>query len=278
LGCSSPPEGRARWTLRLLADKVVEMQIVESVSHETVRQTLKNILQPHRQEMWIIPPEQNGEFVAHMEEVLDLYREPYDPKRLMVNMDEQPVQLIKETSIPIPAAPGRPERIDYEYERNGTADIFMFTEPLTGKSHVSVRERRTSIDWAQEVKELLDVRYPEADIVQLVNDNLNTHKIDSLYEAFEPEEARRLAKRLEIHYTPKHGSWLNIAEIELSALTDQCLDRRIPDMDTLRKETKAWETKAWETKRNELQKGIDWRFTTSDARIKLKRLYPKIQT
>lgn len=223
--------------------------------------------------MWIIPPEQNGEFVAHMEEVLDLYREPYDPKRPMVNMDEQPVQLIKETRTPIPAAPGRPERIDYEYERNGTADIFMFTEPLTGKSHVSVRERRTSIDWAQEVKELLDVRYPEADIVQLVNDNLNTHKIGSLYEAFEPEEARRLARRLEIHYTPKHGSWLNIAEIELSALTGQCLDRRIPDMDTLRKETKAWETK-----RNELQKGVDWRFTTSDARIKLKRLYPKIQT
>lgn len=223
--------------------------------------------------MWIIPPEQNGEFVAHMEEVLDLYREPYDPKRPMVNMDEQPVQLIEETRTPIPAAPGRPERIDYEYERNGTADIFMSTEPLTGKSHVSVRERRTGIDWAQEVKELLDVRYPEADIVQLVNDNLNTHKIGSLYEAFEPEEARRLAKRLEIHYTPKHGSWLNIAEIELSALTGQCLDRRIPDMDTLRKETKAWETK-----RNELQKGIDWRFTTSDARIKLKRLYPKIQT
>lgn len=223
--------------------------------------------------MWIIPPEQNGEFVAHMEEVLDLYREPYDPKRPMVNMDEQPVQLIKETRTPIPAAPGRPERIDYEYERNGTADIFMFTEPLTGKSHVSVRERRTSIDWAQEVKELLDVRYPEADIVQLVNDNLNTHKVGSLYEAFEPEEARRLARRLEIHYTPKHGSWLNIAEIELSALTGQCLDRRIPDMDTLRKETKAWETK-----RNELQKGVDWRFTTSDARIKLKRLYPKIQT
>lgn len=208
--------------------------------------------------MWIIPPEQNGEFVAHMEEVLDLYREPYDPKRPMVNMDEQPVQLIKETRTPIPAAPGRPERIDYEYERNGTADIFMFTEPLTGKSHVSVRERRTSIDWAQEVKELLDVRYPEADIVQLVNDNLNTHKVGSLYEAFEPEEARRLARRLEIHYTPKHGSWLNIAEIELSALTGQCLDRRIPDMDTLRKETKAWETK-----RNELQKGVDWRFTVT---------------
>ena len=208
--------------------------------------------------MWIIPPEQNGEFVAHMEEVLDLYREPYDPKRPMVNMDEQPVQLIKETRTPIPAAPGRPERIDYEYERNGTADIFMFTEPLTGKSHVSVRERRTSIDWAQEVKELWDVRYPEADIVQLVNDNLNTHKVGSLYEAFEPEEARRLARRLEIHYTPKHGSWLNIAEIELSALTGQCLDRRIPDMDTLRKETKAWETK-----RNELQKGVDWRFTVT---------------
>ena len=229
--------------------------------------------------MWVIPPEQNGEFVAQMEETLDLYQLPYDPRWPMVNMDEQPVQLTKETRVPIPATPGspecpgHPELIDYEYERNGTANIFMFTEPLSGKRHVNIRKQRTAIDWAQEVKELLDVHYPEADGVCLISDNLNTHKIGSLYEAFPPEEAHRLATRLELHHTPKHGSWLNIAEIELSALTIQCLDRRIPDIETLRRETKAWESR-----RNELQKGVDWRFTTQDARIRLKRLYPKILT
>jgi hypothetical protein len=228
--------------------------------------------------MWVIPPEQNGQFVAQMEQTLDLYQMPYDPLRPMVNMDEQPVQLIKETRTPIPAkpsssdAPGSPEKFDYEYERNGVVNIFMFTEPLIGKRHVNIRERRTGIDWAHEIKELLDVHYPEAEVVRLVCDNLSTHKTGSLYEAFPPEEAHRLAKRLEIHHTPKHGSWLNIAEIELSALTSQCLDRRIPDVETLRKETKAWEKR-----RNGLQKGVDWRFTTSDARIRLKRLYPKIQ-
>jgi len=229
--------------------------------------------------MWVIPPEQNGQFVAQMEETLDLYQMPYDPSKPMVNMDEQPVQLVKETRAPIPAkagsadTPGSPERFDYEYERNGTANVFMFAEPLSGKRHVNIRERKTSIDWAQEIKELLDVHYPKADIVRLVCDNLNTHKIGSLYEAFPPEEAHRLSKRLEIHHTPKHGSWLNIAEIELSVLTSQCLDRRIPDIETLRKETKAWEKR-----RNGLQKGVDWRFTTNDARIRLKRLYPQIQT
>jgi hypothetical protein len=228
--------------------------------------------------MWVIPPEQNGEFVARMEEILDLYQTPYDPNKPMVNMDEQPIQFIKEKRIPIPATPGSddtpgsPERFDYEYERNGTGNVFMFTEPLSGTRYVSIRERKTAVDWAEEVKELLDVHYPEADIVRLVCDNLNTHKIGSLYVAFPPEEAHRLAKRLEIHYTPKHGSWLNIAEIELSALTIQCLDRRIPDIETMRKETKAWEKR-----RNGLQKGVDWRFTTNDARIRLKRLYPKIQ-
>jgi len=227
----------------------------------------------------VIPPEQNGQFVAQMEKVLDLYQMPYDPSKPMVNMDEQPVQLIKETRTPIPAKagsadkPGSPERFDYEYERNGTANVFMFTEPLSGTRHVNIRERKTALDWAEEIKELLDVHYPEADIVRLVCDNLNTHKIGSLYEAFPPEEAHRLAKRLEIHYTPKHGSWLNIAEIELSALTNQCLDRRIPDIETLRNETKAWEKR-----RNGLQKGVDWRFTTNDARIRLKRLYPKTQS
>lgn len=220
----------------------------------------------------MIPPEQNGEFVARMEEVLDLYHQPYDPSRPVVNMDEQPVQLIKETRDPIPAGPARPERVDYEYERNGTANIFMFTEPLSGNRHVSVRERKTGIDWALEIRDLLEIGYPEAKVIRLVCDNLNTHKIGSLYEAFSPEEARRLARRLEIHHTPKHGSWLNIAEIELSALTRQCLDRRIPNLETLRDETEAWEGR-----RNGSNKGVDWRFTAKDARIRLKRLYPNIQ-
>jgi hypothetical protein len=223
--------------------------------------------------MWVIPPEHSGEFVAHMEDVLDVYQTPYDPQVPMVCMDEQPVQLIKETRQPLPAAPGQPEKVDYEYERNGTANIFMFTEPLNGTRHVRVTEHRTAVDWAHEIRDLLEVRHPEAARVRLVCDNLNTHGIGSLYEAFPPEQARRLASRLEIHHTPKHGSWLNIAEIELSALTMQCLDRRIPDMETLTKETQQWEQR-----RNAAQKGVDWQFSTLDARIKLKRLYPQIQS
>ena len=207
-----------------------------------------------------------------MEEVLELYHLPHNPQIPLVCMDEQPVQLIKETRRPLPAAPGKPEKVDYEYERNGTANIFMFTEPLNGTRHVSVTEHRTAVDWANEIRDLLEVRYPEAARVRLVCDNLNTHGIGSLYEAFPPAKARELIKRLEMHHTPKHGSWLNIAEIELSALTGQCLDRRIPDIETLRHETRAWETR-----RNECHKGVDWQFTTQNARIKLKRLYPQIQ-
>jgi len=203
---------------------------------------------------------------------LELYCLPYDPNIPLVCMDEQPRQLIKETRTALPTMPGKPRRVDYEYERNGTAALFMFVEPLDAWRHVDVRERRTALDWAHEIRELLEVHYPNAPLVRLVCDNLNTHKIASLYEAFEPAEARVLAKRLEIHYTPKHGSWLNIAEVELSALSSQCLSRRIPDIDTLRNETQAWEQK-----RNAQQKGVDWQFTTHDARIKLKRLYPQLQ-
>jgi len=229
-------------------------------------------LKPHLRIGWCIPPGQSGEFVAHMEDVLELYCLPYNPAVPLVTTDEQPVQLTKEIRNKIAATPGHPERIDYEYERNGTAAIFMFTEPLGSWRRVSVRKRRTSVDWAHEIKQMLDVDFPEAEKVILICDNLNTHKIASLYEAFEPHEARRLVKRLEIHHTPKHGSWLNIAEIELSVLTKQCLDRRIPDMEKLQAETKAWEQD-----RNARQKGVDWQFTTQDARIKLKRLYPQIQ-
>lgn len=204
-----------------------------------------------------------------MEDVLELYCLPYNSNVPLICMDEQPVQIIKETREPIPVLPGKPVQYDYEYERNGTAVNFMFTEPLGGWRKVNVRERRTSVDWAQEIKELADVDYPTAEKIILVSDNLNTHKIPSLYEAFEPTEARRLAKRIEFHYTPKHGSWLNIAEIELSILTKQCLERRIPDIKILRKETKTWARE-----RNKKQKNVDWQFTTKDARIKLKRLYP----
>jgi len=207
-----------------------------------------------------------------MEQVLELYQLPYDPTIPLVCMDEKPVQLIKETRQPLPAAPGQPEKVDYEYERNGTANIFMFTEPLKGTRQVKVREQRTAVDWAYEVRDLLEVVYPDAERVRLVCDNLNTHELGSLYEAFPPETARALSKRLELYHTPKHGSWLNIAEIELSALTGQCLDRRIPDIETLRQETSAWEQR-----RNACQKGVDWQFTTQNARRKLKHLYPQVQ-
>ena len=219
----------------------------------------------------MIPPEQNAEFVASMEDVLDVYKRPYDPKHPVVCMDEQPTQLIKETRQRIAAKPGQTERYDYEYERNGTAVIFLFAEPLVGKRVVNVRKRRTAIDWAEEVKELLDTVYPDAEKVILVCDNLNTHKPASFYKAFPPAEARRLLNRLEIHYTPKHGSWLNIAEIELSALTRQCLSRKISDFEMLQQQIQIW----CKNKNNE-QNAINWQFTTKDARIKLKKLYPQI--
>lgn len=220
----------------------------------------------------MIPPPYNAEFVAHMEDVLEIYKRPYDPALPVICMDEQPTQLIKETRAKIAVEPGKPERVDYEYERNGTAANFMFTEPLGGWRKLNVRSQKTSIDWAQEIKELLDEDYPDAQKVILVCDNLNTHKMGSLYETFEPQEALRLARRLEMHHTPKHGSWLNVAEIELSVFTKQCLDRRIPDRDTLQHEAKAWYQK-----RNACQKTVDWHFKTEDARVKLKRLYPQIQ-
>lgn len=208
-----------------------------------------------------------------MEDVLEVYHQPYDPQVPLVCMDEQPVQLIKEIRKPLPAKAGQPERFDYAYERHGTATIFMFTEPLRGVRMVSVREHKTAVDWAMEVQQLLDRQYPEADRIRLVCDHLNTHGIGSLYEAFPPEQARRLASRLHLHHTLKHGSWLNIAELELSALTLQCLDRRIPDLETLREETRQWEQR-----RKASQKGVDWQFSTHEARIKRKRLYPQMQS
>ena len=207
-----------------------------------------------------------------MEDVLDVYCRPYDAKVPVVCMDETSKQLVAEIRPPLPAAPGHGERYDVEYERCGVAEVFLFTEPLGGWRRTAVTEHRARVDWAWQIRHLLEEDYPEAEKVVLVRDNLNTHGLASLYEAFEPVVARRLAQRLEIHHTPKHGSWLNIAEMELSVLSGQCLDRRIDRIDRLR-----GECSAWDQQRNERQKGVDWRFTTADARIKLKRLYPYIQ-
>ena len=206
-----------------------------------------------------------------MEEVLDLYHLPYDPDYPVVCLDESCKQMVGEVHSPIRCTPGQPARIDDEYVRNGVAEIFMEVEPLAGKRPVAVTEHRTRKDWATQIQQMLDERYSSATQVRLVMDNLNTHNIASLYETFEPKEARRLAERLDIHYTPKHGSWLNMAEIELSVLKGQCLDRRIPDMLTIQAEVSAWERD-----RNNNTKKISWQFTTTDARIKLKRLYPKL--
>ena len=206
-----------------------------------------------------------------MEDVLEIYHLPYDPDYPVVCMDESSKQLIGEVREPVPCALGRPARMDDEYVRNGVAEIFMEVEPLSGKRHVAITERRTRKDWASQIKEMLDERYPDAIKVRLVMDNLNTHSTTSLYEAFEPKEARRLAERLDIHYTPKHGSWLNMAEIELSVLKGQCLDRRIDNMAEMKTEVATWEQD-----RNNRSKKIRWQFTTSEARIKLIRLYPKL--
>ena len=206
-----------------------------------------------------------------MEDVLDVYTRPYDPRRPQVCLDETSVQLIGEKRVPVPMAPGRPVRFDYEYERNGVCALFMVNEPLRGWREVVIGDHRAAIDFAHVVKHLVDVHYPNAERIVLVMDNLNIHTLGSLYEAFEPTEARRLADKLEIHYTPKHASWLDMAETELSVLSSQCLDRRIPDKDTLVREVTAWTHD-----RNVQQSTIDWRFTTPDARIKLKRLYPAI--
>ncbi len=206
-----------------------------------------------------------------MEDVLEVYTRPYDEHHPIVTMDEKPVQLIGETRTAVEARVGQSKRYDFEYVRNGVANLFMFFEPLAARRHVEVKDRRTHKEWAECMRELVDVHYPEAERITVVLDNLNTHKLASLYEVMEPGEARRIAEKLELHYTPKHGSWLNMAEIELSVLSRQCLNRRIADKQTLQREVAAWEQS-----RNKSKGKVDWRFTTEDARIKLKRLYPSI--
>jgi hypothetical protein len=224
-------------------------------------------------EYWVIPPESDAEFVAHMEEVLETYAKPYDPERPVLCMDEQPVQLIKEARKPIAATARHAKRVDYEYERAGTANIFMFTEPLSGWREATARESKTKVDWAVEMARLLEGRYKKCKTVTLVSDNLNTHTKGAFYEAFPPERARALVRRIEFCHTPKHGSWLNIAENELSSITRQCVGgRRIGDLKTLREQIAAWSNDV-----NKIQRGVDWQMKIEDARYKLKSVYPKIK-
>jgi hypothetical protein len=225
-------------------------------------------------EYWVIPPEADAEFAAHMENVLEIYAQPYDPGHPVVCMDEQPVQLIGETRVAIAASKKHAKRVDYEYERLGTASIFMFAEPLSAFRQATARPQRTKSDWALEVAHLLDTRYAKCEQVTLVSDNLNTHTMGAFYEAFPPEQARAYVKRLNLVHTPKHGSWLNIAECELSCLTSQCLaGRRIGCLKFLQSEIATWSQKT-----NAKQRGVDWQFQLEDARTKLKKLYPKIKT
>jgi DDE superfamily endonuclease len=229
------------------------------------------VLKPWLTTRWCLPPQGSAEFVCQMEDVLAVYHRPYDARFPQVCLDETSKQLVGEVRPPLPPAPGQPAHQDYEYVRNGVANLFLVTEPLRGWRHVTVTDRRTAVDFAHVIKDLVDQRYPDAERIVLVMDNLNTHTPASLYAAFPPTEARRLAEKLELHYTPKHGSWLNMAEIEFSVLGRQCLDQRIADQPSL-----AGAVALWEAHRNRVGTGVKWRFTTADARIRLHRLYPAI--
>jgi len=277
------PEGRARWTLRLLAEHCMEKQYVVSISHSSIGEMLNtNEVKPHLSKYWCIPKGSDADFVMHMEDVLGVYKRPYDPDIPVICMDEKPIQLLDEIRDRILAKPlrldpdtglpkpGEIEKLDSEYVRCGTASIFMFTEPLGAWRHVVARERRTKGDYAYMMKLISDRYYPDVKKIVMVSDNLNTHNAVSFYEAFPPEIAYRLTQKYEFHYTPKHGSWLNIAESELSSLARQCLgNKRISSLDELNDILSSWEVD-----RNARQKGVNWQFSAEDARIKLKRLYP----
>jgi len=268
--CSKPPQGRARWTLELLAGEIVRLTEHDSVSRETVRRRLaENDLKPWRKDMWCIP-QVDGEYVARMEDVLDLYAEEPDPKRPVVCFDESPTQLIGEVRQPIPAEPGQLERYDCEYKRNGTANLFIFLDAHRSWRKVKVTDRRAAEDFAACMRELTDIHFPEADRIRVVLDNLSTHFPGSLYQAFPPCEARRVLRRLEFHYVPKHASWLNMVEIEIGVLRSQCLDRRIASQQQLTSEIAAWERQ-----RNASRARIKWMFTTEKARAKMARAYPE---
>lgn len=269
--CSSAPEGRARWTLSLLADEL-KVILEEPVSRSTVGRVLnRNELRPHLNEYWCIPPKEDAEFVACMEDILDIYQQPYDPRHPLWCMDEKPYQLLGESREPLPMRRGDVAKVDSEYVRNGTASIFCFIQPHSGSIFHFTEQTRTAVDWAEKVRYLVDHIEPDAEKIVLVMDNLNTHNLGSLYKAFPPQEARRIARKLEVHYTPKHGSWLNIAEIGINIMTRECLGRRIESLDKLRSELAAWNDSY-----NKDPSPINWQFQADDSRVKLKSLYPDI--
>jgi len=269
--CSTPPVGRARWTLSLLADAMVRLTKHSSLSSETIRRRLaENELKPWQKKMWCIP-KVDAEFVARMEDVLELYAEAADESRPVICFDETPRQLIGESRVPVAPKPGRRARFDYEYVRNGTANVFMFVDAHRPWRHAKVTDRRASSDFAECMRDLVDQHYPKSELIRVVMDNLSTHTPAALYETFEPAEARRILRRLEFHYTPKHASWLNMVEIEIGVMVSQCLDRRIP--------TKAMlvsEVRAWNRRRNREKARIKWLFTLERAREKLGRTYPPL--
>lgn len=270
VACSKPPVGRARWTLELLAGELVRLTAHEDLSRETVRRRLREkALKPWQKKMWCIPAVDAG-FVARMEDVLELYTAPPSRTMPVVCFDETPVQLLGEQRLPIPPAPGRSERYDYEYRRNGTANLFVFLDAHRPWRHVKVTARRTARDFAECMRDLVDTHYPHAHRIRVVLDNLSTHTPAALYETFPPAEARRLLRVLEFHYTPKHASWLNMVEIEIGVLVRQCLARRLGDTPTLERETAAWNQQ-----RNRARAKIDWLFDVQRARAKMGRLYPK---
>lgn len=270
LACTRPPEGRANWTMQLLADSFVEFTDHTSLSRETVRRRLsEQEIKPWQRKMWCIP-NVDYEYLARMEDVLDLYAEPMRADQPVICFDESPVQLVAETREKIPAARGRPERIDFEYRRNGTANLFVYFDRHAGWRHVKVTSRRTSADFAECMRELVDIHYPAARCIRVVLDNLSTHTSAALYQTFPPNEARRILRRIKFHYVPKHASWLNMVEIEIGVLKSQCLSRRIGTQPELEREVAAWQRS-----RNLRRATIEWRFTIDRAREKLKKLYPQ---
>lgn len=270
IACSAPPQGSARWTLELLAGELVRRTEHEEVSRETVRRRLaEQQLKPWQKKMWCIP-KIDSEYVARMEDVLSLYTTEPEPDRPVVCFDETPVQLIGETRVPVPARPGQVARIDYEYRRHGTANLFVYLDAHRPWRHVEVTARRTSLDFAQCMHDLAFVHYPDARQIRVVMDNLSTHKPGALYEAFAPSVARAVLRRLSFHYVPKHASWLNMVEIEIGVLVRQCLDRRIPDREMLKREIAAWQRR-----RNAAGERVRWMFGIEQARAKLGRAYPK---
>ena len=269
IACSDPPEGRSRWTLQLLAGELVARTDLECVSYETIRRRLKEKdIKPWQKKSWCIP-KVDADFVAAMEDIIDLYAEPPDPKRPVVCFDEKMVRQVAETRKPLPPEPGKPLRQDYEYKRNGTSNIFLFIDPNRCWRHPKVTARRTAADFAECMRDLVDEHCADAEKIRVVLDNLNTHSPASLYESMHPEEARRILRKIEFHYTPKHASWLNMVEIEIGVMERQCLDRRIPDRDMLKRETAAWAKK-----RNEEQATIKWLFSLEKARRKMSKAYP----